>query len=270
MSPAFQFYPADWLADENVSLMTMEEEGAYIRSLCYCWREGSIPSDPDKLARLLGKGGSTTLATVVQRCFVISPNDGSRMLHMKLESERSKQAAWKEKSAAGGKRSGVARRKALKTLSQIDAPKIEGWFKGGSRVVEPNGNSSSSSLFSSLSSFKTPVDGVNDLPGMCSDNPVEELSDHAILISQWTIGFESFFGRKYAFTGGKDGAAVKGLLKIGSPAQVMVIAKRAWAAADKFYCKHSTTLTGLRSQWNGILAELDGNKSKPVYKEDQF
>jgi putative transposase len=40
--PAFQFYAADWLADEAVSVMGLEEEGAYIRALCYCWREGSI------------------------------------------------------------------------------------------------------------------------------------------------------------------------------------------------------------------------------------
>jgi len=46
-APAFQFYAADWLADEAVSVMSLEEEGAYIRALCYCWREGSIPADED-------------------------------------------------------------------------------------------------------------------------------------------------------------------------------------------------------------------------------
>jgi len=69
--PAFQFYAADYLADEHVQLMTLEEEGAYIRALAYCWREGSIPADPEALSRLL-KGGSTTVVRVVQARFKMS------------------------------------------------------------------------------------------------------------------------------------------------------------------------------------------------------
>jgi Protein of unknown function (DUF1376)/DnaB-like helicase C terminal domain len=56
-SPAFQFYPADYLADANVQMMTLEEEGAYIRLLSYCWREGTIPADNASLSRLC-KGAS--------------------------------------------------------------------------------------------------------------------------------------------------------------------------------------------------------------------
>jgi len=54
--PAFQFYAADWLADADVTMMTLEEEGAYIRALAFCWREGSIPADEKRLSVLL-KGG---------------------------------------------------------------------------------------------------------------------------------------------------------------------------------------------------------------------
>jgi hypothetical protein len=48
-APAFQFYAADWLADEAASVMSLEEEGAYIRDLCYCWREGSIPAGSTRM-----------------------------------------------------------------------------------------------------------------------------------------------------------------------------------------------------------------------------
>ncbi len=44
-SAAFPFYAEEWLADEHVQSMTLEEEGAYIRALSCCWRAGSIPSD---------------------------------------------------------------------------------------------------------------------------------------------------------------------------------------------------------------------------------
>ncbi len=127
-SPAFQFYATDWLGSQRVQMLTLEEEGAYIRLLCSCWQHGSIPSDPDLAARIIGKGGSTTLARVVQAMFQPGHEEG-RLIHDRLEAEREKQAAWREKSAAGGRKSGKMR---------------QGWLKGGSRVVakcfEPNGN----------------------------------------------------------------------------------------------------------------------------------
>jgi hypothetical protein len=52
-APAFQFYAADWLADERVKLMSYEEQGVYLFLLCHEWLEGSIPADLTHLARLL-------------------------------------------------------------------------------------------------------------------------------------------------------------------------------------------------------------------------
>jgi uncharacterized protein YdaU (DUF1376 family) len=68
-SPAFQFYPQDYLSSARVAEMSLEEEGAYIRLLCYCWTTGSIPADPERCARLIGKGCSTNVAEFVQRSF---------------------------------------------------------------------------------------------------------------------------------------------------------------------------------------------------------
>lgn len=127
--PAFQFYAADYLADEHVQLMTLEEEGAYIRALAYCWREGSIPADPDALSRLL-KGGSTTVVRVVQARFKQHPEFADRLVHPRLEAERQKQEKWRTKSAEGGRSSAEKREQKRKA-----------------RVVEPNSNSSSSSSF---------------------------------------------------------------------------------------------------------------------------
>ena len=54
-SPAFQFYAAEFLADENVVLMTNQELGCYMKLMCYCWREGSIPSEIPKIAKCVGR-----------------------------------------------------------------------------------------------------------------------------------------------------------------------------------------------------------------------
>lgn len=127
-SPAFRFYPTDYLGSQRVRLMTLEEEGAYINLLCSCWQHGSIPADPVLAARLVGKGCSTTVATTVLTMFTPATEPG-RLTHDRLEAEREKQAIWSKKSAAGGRKSAELR-------------------KGGSTVVprvvenclQPNGN----------------------------------------------------------------------------------------------------------------------------------
>ena len=125
-SPAFQFYPKDFLTDGNVVTMTNEEKGEYITLLCLDWINNGI-TEP------MLKGGSP----LVQRCF---NQKGEKWYNPRLEAERQKQNKWREKSAAGGRASGKARKQ--KSFS------IEPHLKGGCQMVEPKGNSSSSSAFS--------------------------------------------------------------------------------------------------------------------------
>ena len=119
-TPAIQFCPTDYLGSQRVQMMTLEEEGAYCRLLWSCWQNGSIPSDPELAARLIGKGCSTTVARVVLPMFEIACGEG-RVTHDRLERERAKQADWRKKSSAGGKKSAEMRQS----------------LKGGSRVVQP-------------------------------------------------------------------------------------------------------------------------------------
>jgi uncharacterized protein YdaU (DUF1376 family) len=142
-APAFQFYAADYLSDESVQLMTLEEEGAYIRLLAICWREGSIPDDDEKLSRLC-KGASTTLVRVVKGCFNRCPGNASRLVHPRLEKERESQRQWREKSSEGGKKSA-----ALRALNSKKTKGSKKTAKGGSRVAEGWCNTSSSSSSSS-------------------------------------------------------------------------------------------------------------------------
>lgn len=150
-APAFQFYPSDWLSSPKITLMSPAEEGAYIRLLCYAWADPhcSIPDDDATLAVLsrLGEGWFNGGSTKLRACFSVSPSFPGRLVNERLLQERQKQEAWREKSRAGGKKSGKTRRL-----------KREWSLNGGSTTVEanitapvePNGNSSSSSS-SSLS-----------------------------------------------------------------------------------------------------------------------
>jgi uncharacterized protein YdaU (DUF1376 family) len=104
-SPAFQFYPQDYLADPNVAEMTLEEQGAYIRLICYAWIAGSIPADPERCARLVGNGCSISVATNVQRAFNEPSTDPQRLLHKRVEKERQKQAIRREQTSSAGRKS---------------------------------------------------------------------------------------------------------------------------------------------------------------------
>ncbi len=135
-APAFQFYPQDYLACDKVAEMTLEEEGAYIRLLCYCWSAGSIPADPERCARLIGKGCSVETAAVVQRLFNGPSANVERLVHKRLEKEREKQRLFREKASAAGKKSGKAR--AAKLIQEQGSNER-------STNVQPKLNSSSSS-----------------------------------------------------------------------------------------------------------------------------
>ena len=149
-SPAFQFYPSDWLGSQRVALMTLEEEGAYIRALAFCWGQGGVPADPQKLAFLIGKGASTTVGTTVAAMFEPDPNRPGWLFSPRMEEVRAKQAEWREKSIEGGKKSGEARK--LKGGSTTVGTKDEPPLNHGSTTVqppfEPKGNPPVSCLLS--------------------------------------------------------------------------------------------------------------------------
>lgn len=94
-SPAFQFYPKDFLSDEKQIRMSLPAVGIYMRLLCHCWNEGSLPSDAPALARL---AGATTrqlraLWPSISPCFQTTP-DG-RLVNARLNRERTKQTVFR-------------------------------------------------------------------------------------------------------------------------------------------------------------------------------
>src|ERR1019366_10120197 len=109
-SPSFQWYPRDHLTSARAAQMTSCEEGAYLRAICYCWLNGHIPSDIELLRRLIGKGCSEKTAKVVANMFVPMPGDETKLIHERLEAEREKQKAWRDKSLAAGKKSAELRK----------------------------------------------------------------------------------------------------------------------------------------------------------------
>lgn len=93
--PAFQFYVDDFLG--GTMHFTDAEVGLYTRLLCVQWSTGSVPANEDELASY-GKGG-TPIARVIAK-FEVGV-DG-RLRNGRLEHERAKQIAFRERQAVNG------------------------------------------------------------------------------------------------------------------------------------------------------------------------
>lgn len=128
-SPAFQFYPKDFLTHATQAGMSLAEAGAYIRLLCHCWRNGGIPDEPDRLARMIGATPREMKAVwpTVRRCFETHPSDPGMLVQPRLEEESQKQAEFRRRqSDAATKRwhpsgNAMASKRDMPDASQTDA-----------------------------------------------------------------------------------------------------------------------------------------------------
>lgn len=159
-SPAFQWYSKDILSSARVAMMTLEEEGAYRRALDFCWLNGSLPRDPEKLARLIGKGCSVEVANTVQQMFIIDKKNSEQILHERLEIERKKQREFRVKKSKAGTASGASRRRKNKLNPEQVFDSVQNVFEQNANKTRTKTNSSSSSSSSSPESSSPPPEVV--------------------------------------------------------------------------------------------------------------
>jgi uncharacterized protein YdaU (DUF1376 family) len=110
-SPAFQFYPADFLSDHNVIAMSLQERGAYITLICLCW-QNPLPDDLERLARLCGVPIATfrKMWPALGRCFRPDPDQAGFLMHPRLERERVKQDEFRQRQSENGRHGGRPRK----------------------------------------------------------------------------------------------------------------------------------------------------------------
>jgi len=140
-SPAFQFYPDNFLGSAKVGLMSAEEVGIYWLILCLDWMEGGFELDPAALSRWCRVSPETFTAAwdhVLSRCFQKPTGRGKKYSNGRLGKEKRKQVEWALKSRAGGISSGRAR-----TLAANQRP-TKGATKG-QPLPQPKGNTPSPS-----------------------------------------------------------------------------------------------------------------------------
>ena len=98
--------------------------------------------------------------------------------------------------------------------------------------------------------------------------PKPQNFEHAAFIQGWTLNFKDHWGFDYTFEGGRDGKAVKELLRMGIlRIDLLEIAKAAWRRAARppkaFNCEQAATISGFRNYFNQIRAEISNDGSKP-------
>lgn len=235
-SPAFQWYPADYLGSQRVQLLTLEEEGAYRRLLDYCWLHGSIPADISLLSRLIGKGASTTLATTVSTMF--QPR-GDRLVHDRLDAERRKQEQWREKSAKGGRKGAATRAK-----RGLQKP-AEQHHDNGSL---PNGINQKPTLLSS----------VFCLPSSSSDTPIPELPvPKRVEKTLLQLRAEKLFRRRESTVWDKSETKAWS----ANLTAIQATTDEEWATLEQFYARPASEATyrrrDLATLLNNWRAEID-------------
>lgn len=116
--------------------MSPAQRGGYIHLLALMWttEDCTLRNNEAYLCRLSGLEPEDL--RVVEGCFKVVGTNHELITHKRLREERSKQDVWREKSRLGGLASAESR------------------AKGGSKMVEPKGNSSSSSSNKSFNKLK--------------------------------------------------------------------------------------------------------------------
>lgn len=198
-SPAFQFYPRDYLADPIVVCMTLEEQGAYVRLLCHAWDPpcwagkdkppvGCLPNEPELLAAIAGFGTLVRWdehSDAILRAFKVS-DDGSLLIQKRLVEEYAKQEQHRIARSNAGKHSGKSRRTKSNKCSNV--------FEQNANKKRTKSNSASASASADQDPPIAPQeggDGSDSLKGRkvkATRRPVDPASlseDEDRLVSFW-------------------------------------------------------------------------------------
>lgn len=152
--PAFQFYPKDYLSDAKTRAMTFKQRGMYWDLVSHCWLEGSLPANPQDIARILGITTPARFAAndwpVIGRCFRLV---GDAHQHPRLEIERRKQADHREERSGAGRKG--AERRWHRDDKPMAQPSPSHAVANGSPIAKNSSSSPSSSASSDSSQNAT-------------------------------------------------------------------------------------------------------------------
>lgn len=106
-SPAFQFYPRDFLSSDNVDRMSMTERGVYITLMSKYWLAGDLPADMSELAGMVRmKTPQFERMWTQGKLHLCFHERGGRLVQPRLEDERRKQKEFQRRQSDNGSKGG--------------------------------------------------------------------------------------------------------------------------------------------------------------------
>lgn len=99
-SPAFQFYPKEFLSSSKVLRMSNTEIGVYTKLLCLTWLDHGLPTDLGQVARMVGvpaRQFTKMWSGPLGECFY---EKGGKFQNLRLDKERKIQADYRAKKQA--------------------------------------------------------------------------------------------------------------------------------------------------------------------------
>ena len=147
-SPAFQFYPGDFLSDLNVIVMSGAEVGAYALLMSVCWIENGFPNDMDDMAHVAKMDPNAfaeSWSKRLSRCFLL--REDGKWDHPRLQAERVKQQAFSQKMSEAGARGGRGHKAKVKPAQRVGEAEALGTQRVGNALQSPSSSPSSNNNY---------------------------------------------------------------------------------------------------------------------------
>jgi uncharacterized protein YdaU (DUF1376 family) len=97
-SPAFQFYPREWLSDFEIRALSDTQKGFFMDLMCHCWEVDGLPNDTKKMAAAMQRSHSSFLKLWSSGVSSLFTESSNKLTLKMLEREKVKQAARSEKA----------------------------------------------------------------------------------------------------------------------------------------------------------------------------
>lgn len=230
-SPAFQFYPMEFLGSSKVDVMSMTERGIYITLLSRCWDENGLPTDLHRLARYVRmkheQFDRLWRGSPLHECFY---ERGGKLHNPRLDKERQKQAEYKRRQTDNGAKGGRPKGKPKEPV-------------GYSGETQPKPKKTSSSLSSSLSPSLTKKERAST-----------EQKPHTIkaFLTVYESLFSELAGTKPAITS-RDAKIAKDTIEHHGEPKAYELLRAFFASSDPFIQKSGYGLNVFSGQINKLL-----------------
>ena len=100
-TPAFQEYAADMLSSRHFRMMRLAERGLFYTLRLECWVNGSVPSDPTSLARMLASDPDEIKRLIPAVKVFMETTEGGELRFPDLDKYRHEQMVRREKLKGG-------------------------------------------------------------------------------------------------------------------------------------------------------------------------